>query len=99
MNYLTLQDMHRQMLIDDDFTEDDTYLTMIGEAVERMVNDHLDYDVNELIAANGSLPKTIKMAMLMMAAYLYNQRGDADNMEIPDAFFVLLKPYVRYPIA
>lgn len=99
MNYLTLDDLHKQMLIDDDFTEDDTYLEMLGDVVERVVEDHLDYSLNDVIHNNGGLPKPLKMAMLMMAAYLYNQRGDADNMEIPDAFYVLLKPYVKYPIA
>ena len=99
MNYLTLDEIKKQCIIEEDFYEDDAYLELLGEAVEQAVDNHIDHHLQDIVVKNGGdLPKPIKMSMLLMADYLYENRATAET-EIPNAFYVMLQPYIHYPIA
>lgn len=99
MTYLSLEDIKHQLVIDDDFIEDDEYLTQLGNAAERLVNEHTDFSLASICnASQGELPSTLKIAMLMIVDFLYEQRGSADDKDIPKAFYVLCQPYKKYNI-
>ena len=99
MTYLTLDDIKRQCIIEESFTEDDDLLEALGDAAEDFVQSHINQQLDDVAADNaGDLPKSLKQAMLIMCDYLYDNRGSGDNHEIPDAFYVLCKPYMHYTI-
>ena len=50
MNYLTLEELKKQCVIDSDFTDDDEFLEMIGDAAEDMAEQLLDMPLYELEA-------------------------------------------------
>ena len=98
MQYLTLDEIKKQCVIDADYHDDDEFLTMIGDAAEDLTSQMLDYDLQELFAEYGEMPATIKHAMRMLVDYFYAvNRGSADHgKEIHDAVFVMLKLYRRF---
>lgn len=99
MTYLSLEDIKHQLVIDDDFIEDDEYLKSLGDTAERLVDEHTDFKLSSICeASRGELPSTLKMAMLMIVDFLYDQRGSSDK-DIPNAFYVLCQPYKTYNIA
>ena len=98
MNYISLQEIKKQCLIDQDFTEDDSYLEALGDAAEEKVNEHVGFTLDEIVAENGGLPATLRLAMLLFVSYMYDNRGIEDK-EIPRAFASLCQAYVIYPIA
>ena len=100
MNYLTLADIHNQVIIEDNFTEDDHLLEIMGDAAENFLEGHLNQALDDITADNGGeLPKNLYLALLMLVDYFYDARGSGDNHDIPPAFYVLCKPWMTYTIA
>ena len=91
MNYLTLEDIKRQCIIDFDFTDDDTYLESIGEASEDFVEQIGNLDLSEY----PTLPPSLKHSMLLLCEYFYNNRG-SDTTDIPPLFYTMIKMYRNY---
>lgn len=99
MNYLTIDEIKEQLIIDKDFTDDDNLLNRLGLTAEQLVQDHMDGRLDEIVGENGGeLPETLRQAMLMIVDYLYDYRGSDENKPVPDAFFILCRPYIRYTI-
>ena len=98
MNYLTLDEIKKQLNIDLDYTGDDEYLEMIADAAEDMTSALLDCGLNEIFDDRGELPATLKHALRMLVDYFYAvNRGSADEgKEIPDAVFKMIKLYRYY---
>lgn len=96
MEYLTLDEIKQQLIIDQSFTDDDTYLTALGDTAEAMVAKQLDKTLEDVVSENdGELPATLKHAMLLLIEYFYDNRGSGDN-QIPDAFFYICSMYRNY---
>lgn len=96
MRYLTLEALKQQLVINQDFTDDDDYLESIGETVEDIVEQQIDKPLEDVVEDNdGVLPAPLKHAMKMLAEYLYDNRGSAEN-NIPDAYYYLCKLYRQY---
>ena len=53
MEYLTLQDIKQQLVISEDFHDDDTYLTALGDTAEAMVAKQLDKTLEDVVLPNG----------------------------------------------
>ena len=98
MNYLTLEELKKQCVIDSDFTDDDEFLEMIGDAAEDMAEQLLDMPLYELEAEKGELPNTVRHALRMLVDYFYSTErgGSGDNNQIPDAVSLMLKLYRKY---
>lgn len=98
MTYLTLEEIKKQCVIDEYFTEDDEFLEMVGDAAEDFVSQMIDCPIDELVAQNGDLPATVRHAMRMMVDYYYSvNRGSADaDKDIPKAVILMLKLYRNY---
>lgn len=96
MKYLTIEAIKQQLIIDNDFNEDDELLTALGETAEELVEQQIDADLTDVITNNnGTLPAPLKHAMKMMVEYLYNDRGSGET-EIPKAFFYMCHLYRNY---
>ena len=73
MNYLTLADIKKQLNIDGQFTDDDNYLTTLGNVAETIVSRHIDYDLDDILE-ESYLPAPIYQACLLMVGNLYANR-------------------------
>lgn len=98
MQYLTLEEIKKQLNVDQEFTDDDDFLTLLGESAEDMVSQLIDCDLTELFAENGEMPASIKHAMRMLVDYFYSQnRGSSsESIDIPNAIFTILKLYRNF---
>ena len=99
MNWLTLNEIKKQCVIDDEFKDDDKYLEMLGDSAEDTVKSLVNKDLYELAAVNGGvLPAPVRHAMRMLVDYFYAiERGSADGEKaIPESVFLLLKLYRHF---
>jgi hypothetical protein len=98
MQFLTLDEIKKQCVIDPQYTDDDEFLTMIGDSAEDMTAQLLDADLSEIYAEHGEMPATIRHAMRMLCDYFYAvNRGSADSgKEIPEAVLIMLKLYRNF---
>jgi len=100
MNYLDLDILKKQLNIDACFTDDDAYISQLGEVAEQRVAHHLDDNLESIVADNnGVLPAPIKQAMLLYVGLLYANREGiafANPYEIPLAYKYLLASYKNY---
>lgn len=100
MNYLTIEDIHRQLRIEPEFTEDDVLLESIGDGAEDFLQDFLDTPLDDICAQNGGqLPKSLHCALLLFVDWCYDNSGGGENREIPEAFFLLSRLYKKYSVA
>ena len=98
MVYLTLDEIKKQLIIDDNFTDDDSYLEMIGDAAEQFLEDHLNRPLTAVVAGYGNaLPPSLQHSLRMLVDYFYStERGSSNNnSDIPKAFFTLTKNYCK----
>lgn len=98
MNYLTIEEIKKQCVIDADFIDDDEFLEMIGDAAEDMCEQLLDMPLYQIEAEKGELPATIRHALRMLVDYFYStERGGSGNdTDIPNAVLIMLKLYRQY---
>lgn len=96
MNYLTLEDIKRQCVINLEYTDEDAYLTALGDAAEDIVEKTVNKPLTEIIEENnGNFPSTLRHAIKMLVEYLYSNRG-SDQTEIPKSFYYLCQLYRFY---
>lgn len=99
MDWLTIDELKKQLVIDDDFNDDNDYIEQLGDSAEDTVQQLVNVDLFELAANNGgTLPNAVRHAMRMLVDYFYStERGSANqDKAIPDAVFMLLKLYRNY---
>jgi hypothetical protein len=98
MQYLTLNEIKKQCVVDQDFHEDDEFLEMIGDSAEDMAEKLMNCTLDELAAENGELPATIRHALRMLVDYFYSvNRGSSENTpDIPNAVNIMLKLYFQF---
>lgn len=93
MKFLTLELIKAQCIVDEDFHDDDLYLTHLGETAESLVEQEIDQSLIEVAAGNnGEMPTALLHSMLLIVDYLYAQRGSNDaNPDIPNAYLHLCR--------
>lgn len=100
MTYLNLQQIKKHLNIDSTFTDDDSYITSLGDVAEAIVSKHVQYDLAELADNNGgSLPAPIVHAMLLFIGNLYMNRESvsvAKLNNIPFSYEYLIGLYKNY---
>ena len=100
MKYLTIEDIKRQCRIDSDFTEDDELLEIYGDSAETFLESHLNIALDDIVAQNsGELPKALYQVLLILVDYSYDNSGSGENRELPQALWILCKPWQVYTIA
>lgn len=96
MNFLTLEDIKSQIVMDADYHDEDTYLESLGDTAEQLVEKQIDDNLYDVVGENeGELPKPLLHAMKMIVEYLYDNRGSAEN-DIPECYFYLCRLYRNY---
>lgn len=97
MKYLTLEQLKKQCIIDEDFTDDDTYLESIGLAAENLVEQQVNEDLEDIMAENDNeMPQSLIQAMLLLVEFFYANRGTDDDAKIPSAFYYICRLYRNY---
>jgi len=100
MNYLTLETIKQQLRIDSSFANDDSLLEALGNSAEDFLQAHLNNALDDIAADNsGSLPDALMQALKIMVDYLYDESGSGESRDVPQAFWILSKPYQNYTIA
>ena len=98
MQYLTKDEIKKQLVIDADYHGDDEFLEMLGDAAEDMTSQLLNVSLDQLAACNGAIPASIRHAMRMLVDYLYSvDRGSSEAApDIPNAVRTMIKLYRSY---
>lgn len=100
MTYLTLEELKQQCRIDADYHDDDNLLITYGDAAEDFLAGHLNNQLDDICADNsGTLPVSLKNAMLILVDYFYGMSGSGDSKDVPQAFWILTNPWKTYSIA
>lgn len=103
---LTIPEIKAQLRLEDDFTDEDQLLTLIGGAVEARVANYLnrtlyesevpDTDEDGLVVSDD-----IRQAMLMLCSHFYENRSSVSDVEMsdmPQSFKWLVDPYRFIPL-
>lgn len=100
MNHLTLKLIKEHLNLDNDFTLDDEYLSMLGGVVEKVVERHIDDSFAYLANTNGGhLPAPLIQAMLLLLGTYYSNREHIAfnaNYEVGNSYTFLIDLYRNY---
>ena len=100
MNHLTLKLIKEHLNLDNDFTMDDEYLSMLGDVVEKVVERHIDDSFAYLANTNGGhLPAPLIQAMLLLLGTYYANREHIAfnaNYEVGNSYTFLIDLYRNY---
>lgn len=100
MNHLTLKLIKEHLNLDNDFTMDDEYLSMLGDVVEKVVERHIDDSFSYLASTNGGhLPAPLIQAMLLLLGTYYANREHIAfnaNYEVGNSYTFLIDLYRNY---
>jgi hypothetical protein len=97
---ITIEELKRQLFIELDYTDEDSYLKSLIEVAVESVATYLNLSISTLYT-DVTLPKAIKHGMLLVASNLYENRTPvafAKAYEIPLGFKFLLDPYRNYVV-
>lgn len=72
--YITLSEARKHCNIDDDFHADDQYFLSLIEVAENAVAKQIDRPLYACVGQDGLLPPTIRHAILIMVATMYENR-------------------------
>lgn len=98
--YLSLSDIKKHLYIDDTFTDDDEYLLSLADVAEKVVERHIDSNLNVIVELEGGvLPSPLIQAMKLFIGNMYANRESisfASTQEIPLSYQYLLSLYKNY---
>lgn len=96
--YITVEDAKKQILVDDYYHDDDTYISDLIKAAEEAVSLRIDRNLSDTLI-DGELPSSIRQSILLLVGNWYANRepvsfGSAN--EIPYTFEYLNNLNKRY---
>lgn len=97
---IDLQLLKKHLNIEEEFTEDDTYLEMLSDSAVAFVEKYLE-DSLELIANDngGELPPSLKLAIFILVADWYAYRESVTNLSVnklPNSLIFILNQFRCY---
>lgn len=97
---IDLQMLKKHLNIEEDFTEDDSYLGILSNAAVNVVENYL-VDNLELIAEDngGELPSSLSLAIFIMVADWYAYRESVTNLSVnklPQSLMFILNQFKCY---
>lgn len=98
MKFLTLEQIKAQCRIEEDFTLEDTKLTLYGDSAEQVVFNMCQRPYEDFIETYGAIPQDVVHAALLLvtASYEHNAAVSMQNLSmVPYGFDMLIKPYMR----
>lgn len=96
--YVTVSDAKKHILVDEYFTDDDTYILSLIKSAEDAVSKRIDRNLSDTLI-DGELPDSIRQSILLLVGNWYANRepvsfGSAN--EIPYTFEYLNNLNKRY---
>ena len=98
MKFLTLEQIKAQCRIEEDFTLEDTKLTLYGDSAEQVIFNMCQRPYEDFIETYGAIPQDVVHAALLLvtASYEHNAAVSMQNLSmVPYGFDMLIKPYMR----
>ena len=98
MKFLTLEQIKAQCRIEEDFTLEDTKLTLYGDSAEQVIFNICQRPYEDFIETYGAIPQDVVHAALLLvtASYEHNAAVSMQNLSmVPYGFDMLIKPYMR----
>jgi len=99
MTYLTLAEIKKHLNIDSFFTDDDDYLSALGDAAEEVVCRYIDQPLSLLEDEQHKIPKPLTFAMLLWIGTTYAVRESVSSVNmtmVPHSFEMLCDLYRNY---
>lgn len=98
MKWLTLEQIKKQLRIEQDFTDEDGLLEMYGDSAEDTVLNICHRTYEDMVDSFGGIPQPIVEASLLLVAMSYEHRSPASQYQIYAvgyAFDMRIKSYMR----
>ena len=98
MKFLTLEQIKAQCRIEEDFTLEDSKLTLYGDSAEQVIFNMCQRPYEDFIETYGAIPQDVVHAALLLvtASYEHNAAVSMQNLSmVPCGFDLLIKPYMR----
>jgi len=96
LQFLTLADIKAQARIESSFTDEDTYLMMLGKAAEGKLLKDIQRSYDEVVEMEGEWPTDLTLAALLLTSHWYKHREPVTNQSmsvVPYAYDALYMPY------
>lgn len=97
--YIELETAKKHLNLDESFTDDDSYITLLIKAAEDAVSKHIDKPLVELEDSKGELPPAILHSVLLLIGNLYATREPVaytSAIKVPYTLDYLLGLYKFY---
>ena len=96
---LKMEEIKLQLRLDDDFSDEDELLELLGKAAQSRTENFLN---RKLYATADDRPADdVKLALLLLVSHFYENRStvtDVEKMELPMSFNWLVVPYRLIPL-
>lgn len=100
MAYVDLQLAKRHLNIEEEFTEDDKYISGLIDAAEAVVSKDICVELNTLVDEESKeIPAPLRQCILLMVGQFYANREPvafAQSREIPLSYSYLVSLYRNY---
>lgn len=98
--YLTINEIKKHLNLEDDYTDDDVYLTDLIAVSENSVELHIHRNLIDIADANGGeLPPSLVHAMKLLISHFYDNRQvitPFKTFEISKSYDYLLNFFKQY---
>ena len=98
--YVSVQLLKKHLNIDDEFTDDDNYLSVLEEVAEKTVQRHICQLLSEIEDEEGHIPAPLCQAIMLYAGVLYNSRESVafggNPVDVPHTYEYLINLYKNY---
>lgn len=105
---LTLEEIKRQLRLEEDYSDEDSFLEALGKAVQSRTETYLNrklYDAATGVPADDPdgllIPDDIRLGMLLLVTHFYENRSsvtEVEKTEMPQSFTWLVGPYRFIPL-
>ncbi|KHM13216.1 MULTISPECIES: head-tail connector protein [Klebsiella] len=105
---LSMEEIKAQLRLDDDFSDEDTLLALLGKAAQSRAENYLNRRLYETASDRPEddpdglvMPDDIKLALLMLVSHFYENRSavtEVEKLELPMSFIWLVGPYRYIPL-
>ena len=105
---LTLEEIKRQLRLEEDYSDEDPLLETLGKAVQARTETYLNrtlYDSSTGVAADDPdglvMSEDIRLGMLSLVTHFYENRSsvsEVEKTEMPQSYTWLVGPYRFIPL-
>ncbi|UAK18656.1 head-tail connector protein [Kluyvera sp. CRP] len=105
---LTLEEIKRQLRLEEDYSDEDSLLETLGKAAQARTETYLNrtlYDSSTGVSADDPdgliMSEDIKLGMLLLVTHFYENRSsvsEVEKTEMPQSYTWLVGPYRFIPL-